>query len=325
MMARQQSKCWVFTLNNYVEGDHDLLKNLVEGNHAIADYIVFQAEIGDSGTPHYQGYLELKRRTDLVKLKRCLGPSLRQMHLERRRASQRRAIEYAKKTETREDGPWEFGEKHGIRAYEKASTAAIEGQSLKVIMEEHPDAYLRYHTGLMKMVESVAEERRWAMKIQIYYGKTGTGKSFTAHKIYPDAYHASWPGKSGQWWWPDYNGEETVIMDEFRHQVAMDELLKLFDRYPLKVQYKGGFAKFRSKRLVITTNIKPSKWFPKVRDVSMLRRRIQEFATIWEFTAISEYHDNGEPIVVRREIELGPREDWGDYDFSRVDYEANRI
>ena len=43
-------------------------------------------------------------------------------------------------------------------------------------------------------------------------------------------------------WWCSYDKHETVVMDDFRSSnMRMNELLKLIDRYPHRVEVKGGF------------------------------------------------------------------------------------
>lgn len=97
-MPAAVSKNYVFTINNpttavvYSEPDMSCL--------------VYQLERGELGTPHYQGYIEFKRRVSLATAKRLLDPTA---HLERRLGTRRQAIEYAMKEETRVDGPWTFG------------------------------------------------------------------------------------------------------------------------------------------------------------------------------------------------------------------------
>ena len=44
-------------------------------------------------------------------------------------------------------------------------------------------------------------------------------------------------------WWDGYEGEKEVLIDEFwKDFYKYHELLRLLDRYPCKVEKKGGWA-----------------------------------------------------------------------------------
>jgi len=60
-----RAKHWCFTLNNYTFEDVDRITN----NATAFDYIVFGKEIGDSGTPHLQGFVSFPNR---VRRKLCI-------------------------------------------------------------------------------------------------------------------------------------------------------------------------------------------------------------------------------------------------------------
>lgn len=62
-------------------------------------------------------------------------------------------------------------------------------------------------------------------------------------------------------WWQRYDGEHTVIMDDFYGWVPYDEMLRIMDRYPHKVETKGGYKEFLSKQLIITSNLHPCEWY----------------------------------------------------------------
>jgi len=54
---------YTFTLNNYTQLEVVFIENLVESNPDDVGYICFGFEEGENGTPHLQGYLELKKKS----------------------------------------------------------------------------------------------------------------------------------------------------------------------------------------------------------------------------------------------------------------------
>jgi len=57
-----QTKCYVWTLNNYTDEEIFEISTSVFNTTKKIEYICFGKEIGDSGTPHLQGYLELAKK-----------------------------------------------------------------------------------------------------------------------------------------------------------------------------------------------------------------------------------------------------------------------
>lgn len=334
-----QGRNWCFTLNNPQVGDEAIL--LATVYDGLACYIIFQEEKAESGTLHYQGYIEVFNQTRLNALKNAIG--IRRIHLEVRRGTQSDAIEYCKKDDSSTgQGVYEAGEprrgrgRPAVKDYEEAAEAVANGATMLEVCEANPGVYGLRHKELKAIQERLAKPRDWAMNIEVYYGPTGCGKSMSAHKVLKElgpskVYWASWP-TGGRWWWPDYEGQDVVILDEFRHQISMDKMLHLMDRYPFPIEYKYGNTTFRSRKIIITSNIPPERWFPKVEDVSMLRRRLTEFAKLYKYSRMSSVLDedgdiimNATPHINRRLVSLADRpDDCGRqepssqvYDFSR--------
>jgi hypothetical protein len=302
-----QTRAVMFTLNNYTENDVIVLSNLhehrVRGN-VIANYVIFQKEVGREGTPHLQGYMEFPIARRWVSLKR-VNDTLNRCHFENRRGNQEQAIAYCSKTGTNgrvaNTALYEFGEKKTTRQGQRTDLkdfceGIYNGTKKDDLIREQPEVYAKFSHGLDKVYSSAQKHRELAPKILIYYSEeSGTGKSWMARHLYPEAYHAPWP-TGGRWWWPGYDQQETVVLDEFRHQVKMDVLLRMFDYNPMWIECKGYNLKFNSKTIVITTNIAPWRWYPKlgVETAEPLMRRIREFGKIFKFAHPMEWIEEGE-------------------------------
>jgi len=59
------SKKWCFTFNNYKESEHEMIINLFSSN---SSKFIVGKEIGESGTPHLQGYIEWPRKIRPISL-----------------------------------------------------------------------------------------------------------------------------------------------------------------------------------------------------------------------------------------------------------------
>nr|ARI50281.1 master replication initiator protein [Sophora yellow stunt virus] len=95
-MARQVIS-WCFTLNN---------PSSPLSLHESMKYLVYQKEQGEAGNIHFQGYIEMKKRSSLAAMKKLIPGA----HFEKRRGTQGEARAYAMKEDTRLEGPWEHGE-----------------------------------------------------------------------------------------------------------------------------------------------------------------------------------------------------------------------
>lgn len=60
--------------------------------------------------------------------------------------------------------------------------------------------------------------------------------------------------KGGALWFDGYEGQEVAVFDDFRPWwCRFDYLLRLLDRYPMKVPIKGGFVNWIPEIIIITT------------------------------------------------------------------------
>lgn len=259
-------KNWVFTTNNPVpENSPDQAKW-----KALVQYCTWQVEKGEAGVLHIQGYAQFKAKIRLTALKKLESRA----HWEPRRGSHEQARDYCRKEDTRVYGPFTYGEevKQGQRT---------DLESMAQLMLELPETdvslvstatYVRYYKGLRAFKTLHSKPRTHKTLVEIWYGPAGTGKTMQALERFPDAY---WKTKGE--WWDDYDGQATVIIDEFYGWIPFDLLCRLCDRYPLKVPTKGGFTNFIAKRIIFTSNKHPQDWYDLTKVTWLaLKRRVEK-------------------------------------------------
>jgi len=88
----KRSKRWCFTLNNYTEEELSTVTKISENKKF--DFFIFGKEVGESGTPHLQGYLEAKNAIRFKTLKNDLSP---RVHLEVAKGTRKDNIKYCSK------------------------------------------------------------------------------------------------------------------------------------------------------------------------------------------------------------------------------------
>lgn len=114
------------------------------------------------------------------------------------------------------------------------------------------------------------------IRVALFYGNPGTGKSHTARETFPEAY---W--KDNTKWWAGYAGQTQVIWDEFGGwSCPPSDFNKVFDKYPHQVEVKGGSVALQATDLIIISNFMPGTWWDpeKTRvDPRTIIRRIHRF------------------------------------------------
>lgn len=265
-----RARNWCFTLNNPTAEELSNLHTTLPTQRDFR-YTVFQLESGlDGQTPHVQGYVEFTSPLRFNTVKRLLGS---RCHLEQRRGTQKQAKEYCMKTESRLDGPWEYGEPatgtQGTRSDLIALKEGLDsGLTDQQLWEEHFPIMIKYHKGVQQYQIVKRSQRKWKSKVYVLIGEPGTGKSKWALDNYPDAY---WKQRGN--WWDGYWHKE-VVLDDFYGWLPYDTLLRLLDRYPLLVETKGGQANFIAETIIITSNSRPQDWYRNISNFGALERRI---------------------------------------------------
>lgn len=206
--------------------------------------------------------------------------------------SQQGSLDYTCKEETRVEGPWEIGTppSQGKRTDWIALKQDLDkGVSLVEVSQQHFPLFIRYSTGIQKY-HLLRHSRfiRGRPEILIVYGDSGLGKTRTVREAFPNAYWLEQPPKNSALWFDGYNGESTIIIDEFFGWISYNALKRLLDYGQVKVKVHGGMVPLFAHKWVFTSNTHPSNWYPKVNDPSnALMRRLKEFSDVLRITQSS--------------------------------------
>lgn len=258
---------WCFTLNNYRELDCAHIRAMKW------TYCIFGKEVGDEGTPHLQGYIELKN----AKTRRAFKKKFNNngVHLEGARSNGIvNKIYCSKEKDTFEGGTMKHQGKRTdiIIIREKLD----DGTNLRNLIKEVP-CFQAFKIA-EKWMEYHEKPRRWKPYIVWFHGSAGTGKSRTALLSVPyiDTYEHSFESEK---WWPGYDAHKNVIINDFRPTwCGFNRLLNILDRYGCRVETKGGTRQFLAKKIIITSNHCPQRLFKNMpgEATNQLLRRIDK-------------------------------------------------
>lgn len=220
---------------------------------------------------HLQGYIEFNRSVEMKSIKKWLGDE--SLHLEVREGTQEEAIKYCKKDDVIREWGTPLENQQGKRTdlTEIKNSVLKEGVEVRDLLENgkiQNYQQLKFAEALQKYKKPV---KRTMPRNEWIFGATGTGKTRLAYETYPDAY---WVEPDCEWY-DGYCGEKTVIFDEFRGQIKLSKLLRILDRYPLKLKIKGGFIDFCPETIIITSCSHPEECYKNCdENIAQLTRRL---------------------------------------------------
>lgn len=253
----QSAKSWRFTLNNWTEAEFTNITHWDVHRMAVAK------EVGEEGTPHLQGLVTFTRTFRLAALKKLLS-----------RAHWEPALVH----------DWNYEHKDGTEVFhvdnrrqgkrrdlDSTHEAAAAKKTVRAFVVEQKPSYQSLR--LFERLTDVLSDPRPIQPIDVrwYYGPTGSGKTRGVYDEFPTCYSVL-----SYKWWDGYVGQETVLVDDIRPDwCTFGQLLRLTDRYPFRVEYKGGSREALFTRIIFTAPLHPADLFAACgEDIQQLLRRI---------------------------------------------------
>ncbi len=266
----KQSVNWCFT-------DFELLDwgKIYEEDNDIG-YICWGKEIcPKTKKEHYNGWIQFetkkKKRIGGVK-KMCHS---KKIHVESCMGTVEQNDKYCKK-----DGDWKTlgafttqGTRTDLMELKKIID---EGGTLREVANNSFSDFIKYNTGFQKYKKMIDQSlRKCFRKVKVIHihGKTGTGKTRKAMSYSDDTYKIQ---GNAMKWWDGYDGEETLVIDEYDSQIPCTEILGILDGYQLRLPIKGSFTYANWKNIIITSNYKKLHRNAKPMHRAALKRRITE-------------------------------------------------
>lgn len=132
-------------------------------------------------------------------------------------------------------------------------------------------------------------KKNWRDLTVVYmFGKTGLGKTRYVMEThgYENVYRVT---DYRRYPWDDYNGEDVVLMEEYRSSFSIGDILKYLDGYPLRLSARFSNKQACYTKVYICTNDLPEMQYRNVDEDSLAAfwRRVSE---IREYTALGSFN-----------------------------------
>lgn len=292
----QRTRSYCFTWNNYFDPFAWTDESVVRTLFGKFKYIVLGFEVGESGTPHIQGYVDFENARTLGGLKRICNA----IHWEPRRGTWEEATKYCMKGEQSHDewvehkwnGPnfglnanyIEYGtpNEQGKRTdLEDIKNEIVGGLKVESIVMDNPVIYHQYGRTLNK-IEDIALRRNYRTTMTTgfwYWGETGVGKSHIAFEGFTPETHYVFPNDNG--WWDGYIQQPTVIFNDFRAEIPYNEMLQLVDKWPYSVRRRNREPMpFTSTKVIVTSSLPPNLLYTKRAKRDAIAQLLRRFTVI---------------------------------------------
>lgn len=268
---------YCFTINNYTKQEIECLEKLKY------QYLIYGDEVGESGTPHLQGFIIWSHAKSFNASLKLLP---QRAHVELCKGSAYENFVYCSKSgKFTEHGtrPKRQGERKDMLQIKKMVSQNVDMRTMLNSNVITNYQQLAFAEKLSKYYEKVRDKKP---EVIWYYGSTGVGKTYKAYEEakkdfgVQDVYFAMDTAQ----WFDGYDQHKCVIIDDMRKDfMKFHLLLKLLDAYPYRVQTKGSTRQFVAERVYITAPCHPAEMYDTREDIEQLLRRIDKIELIEKY------------------------------------------
>lgn len=270
-----RSRKWLVTINNPIEKGwtHETLKSVLQEFSTLVYWCMADEK---NETFHTHLYFVLKNQIR----RSTLDNKLKGGHFDKPNGTSQENRDYVfkegkwldteKGTTNYRDSHEEWGEIPQERQGKRTDIAELyelikDGLSNYEIMESNPK-YMLHMDKVEKARQAVREEEykdKWRnLEVTYIYGTTGSGKTRGVMEKY--GYSNVYRVTDYDHPFDSYKGQDVVIFEEFRSSLAIDDMLKYLDGYPVELpaRYMNRIACFT--KVYIITNIDIRYQYPNM-------------------------------------------------------------
>lgn len=249
------SRAWVFT-------DFSMDLEALEATNC--RYIVFGDEIAPTtGRRHYQGFVYFDNVIGRATVQERLGVG--KCWCNPMYSTPDACIKYCLKDGKgfeRGDRPAQGKKcnKEEVKAYAMASTP------IRQILDD-TQASMHSIRSLETMYRYYEAPRNWKTDVYWFWGTPAAGKSRSvrAHAVSTYGEGCYYEATETSQWFDGYDAHPVIIIDDFRESwISWQGLLRLTDRYGVRLPYKGGFRQCLAKAIYFTCIHPPTDAFPSL-------------------------------------------------------------
>lgn len=140
------------------------------------------------------------------------------------------------------------------------------------LLETYGASYLKTYRGVQHCINLVSAKKRKhevyqrtpRFKVCVWFGLAGAGKTWDAEQVAQDAGLSMWKADMDEvkrGWFQGYQGQDVILMDDFRGNVfKFHSLLQFLDK-PRQLPVKGGYVDNSATYLFLTSPDHPVNWY----------------------------------------------------------------